>query len=126
MFTFHLNRSPFNLTEFFFTKILNSYFAIFFTENEGKSVQLQYNDKLKLVALTQQAHHGRLKEADLPPLGALDVIGRDRRSAWSALEDMSKEEAMKGFVEGVAEFMPHLKPYYEALHKEKDEKRLEE
>ena len=99
---------------------------LLFTENEGKSVQLQYNDKLKLVALTQQAHHGRLKEADLPPLGALDVIGRDRRSAWSALEDMSKEEAMKGFVEGVAEFMPHLKPYYEALHKEKDEKRLEE
>lgn len=98
----------------------------FYKENEGKSVQLQYNDKLKLVALTQQAHHGRLKEADLPPLGALDVIGRDRRSAWSALEDMSKEEAMKGFVEGVAEFMPHLKPYYEALHKEKDEKRLED
>ena len=97
-----------------------------FLENEGKSVQLQYNDKLKLVALTQQAHHGKLNEADLPPLGALDVIGRDRRAAWSALEEMPKEQAMNGFIEGVAEFMPHLKPYFEALNKEKDEKRLEE
>ena len=49
------------------------------SENEGKSVQLQYNDKLKLVALTQQANHGKLNEENLPPLGALDVIGKDRR-----------------------------------------------
>ena len=53
--------------------------SIFFTENEGKSVQLQYNDKLKLVALTQQAHNGKFIEEKLPPLGALDVIGKDRR-----------------------------------------------
>ena len=52
---------------------------LFFSENEGKSVQLQYNDRLDLIALTQQAHHGKLVEDNLPPLGALDVIGKDRR-----------------------------------------------
>ena len=51
----------------------------YFSENEGKSVQLQYNDRLDLIALTQQAHHGKLVEDNLPPLGALDVIGKDRR-----------------------------------------------
>ena len=50
-----------------------------FSENEGKTVQIQYNDKLKLVALTQQANNGKLVEGNLPPLGALDVIGKDRR-----------------------------------------------
>lgn len=51
----------------------------FLAENEGKSVQLQYNDKLKLVALIQQATHGQLAAENLSPLGALDVIGKDRR-----------------------------------------------
>ena len=51
----------------------------FFTENEGKSVQLQYDDRLHLIALTQQANHGKLVAENLPPLGALDVIGKDRR-----------------------------------------------
>ena len=55
-------------------------FTIFtISENEGKSVQLQYNDRLELIALTQQAHHGKLIEDNLSPLGALDVIGKDRR-----------------------------------------------
>ena len=48
-------------------------------ENEGKSVQLRYPDKVRLVALTQQAYHGKFAEDKVPPLGAFDVIGKDRR-----------------------------------------------
>ena len=62
-----------------FTEYLFSDNFIFFTENEGKSVQLQYDDRLHLIALTQQANHGKLVAENLPPLGALDVIGKDRR-----------------------------------------------
>ena len=92
-----------------------------FSENEGKSVQLNYDVKLKLVALTQQATHGKLcEDQNLPPLGALDVIGRDRRNAWALLGDLSKEDSMVGFIDGVADSMPHLKPYIEAIKKEKE------
>ena len=48
-------------------------------ENEGKSVQLHYPDKIRLVALTQQAYYGKYAEDKVPPLGAFDVIGKDRR-----------------------------------------------
>jgi len=92
----------------------------FYKENEGKSVQLNYDQKLKLVALTQQANHGTFSEENLPALGALDVIGKDRRNAWASLGDISKDESMKGFIDGVAESMPHLQPYIEAIKKEKE------
>jgi len=92
----------------------------FYKENEGKSVQLNYDQKLKLVALTQQANHGTFSEENSPALGALDVIGKDRRSAWVSLGDISKDESMKGFIDGVAESMPHLQPHIEAIKKEKE------
>ena len=52
---------------------------------------LDYEVKLKLVAFTQQVLHGPMESADLPPLGAFDMIGKDRRRAWSALGKMTKE-----------------------------------
>jgi hypothetical protein len=55
-----------------------------FSEKEGKAVHLSYEDKLKLVAYTCQVGHGRFNPDTLPPLGVLDVIGRDRRYVhWS-------------------------------------------
>ena len=83
-------------------------------------MQLNYDQKLKLVALTQQANHGTFSEENLPALGALDVIGKDRRNAWASLGDISKDESMKGFIDGVAESMPHLQPHIEAIKKEKE------
>ena len=47
--------------------------------NEGKSVQLNYNDRLSLVAFTQQSLHGPFSQQNSEPLGTLDVIGKDRR-----------------------------------------------
>lgn len=49
------------------------------TEKEGKAVNFSYQDKLKLVAFTQQVIKGKFNEEKLPPLGVLDMPGRDRR-----------------------------------------------
>ena len=49
------------------------------SENEGKTVSLPYAKKVKMVALTQQVLHGEFSPDKVPPLGALDVIGQDRR-----------------------------------------------
>jgi len=86
----------------------------FYKENEGKSVQLRYPDKVRLVALTQQAYHGKFAEEKVPPLGAFDVIGKDRRNMWSSLGDMAPSEARRTFVREVTRLMPHLLPYLEA------------
>lgn len=65
-----------NYNEYFFLM-----YTYFIAENEGKSsnVNLNYNDKNRLVAYTQQSLHGPLSEANVAPLGALDMIGKDRR-----------------------------------------------
>lgn len=70
----------------------------FFSDKEGKALHLSYEDRLKLVAYTQQAAHGTLDVNSAPPLGVLDVIGRDRRAAWQALGTMSQVQAMAGFL----------------------------
>jgi hypothetical protein len=44
------------------------------------------------------------------------------RNAWATLGDMPKEEAMLGFVEGVAVLLPHLQPYFEAQKQEEETK----
>lgn len=67
-------------------------------ENEGKSLKPTYEEKLKLVAFTNQITHGKFLPEKALELGALEVIGQDRRSAWQALGDMSEREAMEGFV----------------------------
>ena len=55
---------------------------LYISENESKQ-NLNYNDKNRLVAYAQQSLHGPLAEANVAPLGALDVIGRDRRYLFS-------------------------------------------
>lgn len=97
----------------------------FYKANEGKSVQLQYNDRLKVVAFTQQSLHGPFTEDRALPLGTLDVIGRDRRNAWAALGDMSKSQAMKSFVDEVMKLMPSLQPYLQTQRQEAERTREE-
>lgn len=50
-----------------------------FLEKEGSAIQFSYEEKLRLIAFTKQVAHGKYNESALPPLGVLDVIGRDRR-----------------------------------------------
>lgn len=75
--------------------LISSYICV---DKEGKALHLSYEDRLKLVAYTQQTAHGPLDVQNAPPLGVLDVIGRDRRAAWQALGQMSQIQAMAGFI----------------------------
>lgn len=93
-----------------------------FSEKEGKAVHLSYEDKLKLVAFTQQVTHGKCSVENAPPPGVLDVIGRDRRVAWQNLGDISREEAMEGFVVLLDKLCPLFKTVVEAQKRDTEEK----
>lgn len=97
-------------------------FSVFCSiEKSGKAVQFSYEDNLKLVAFTQQAAHGPVSE-NAPPIGAFDVIGRDRRLSWQHLGQITKEQAMDGFIDMLDRLCPAFRPYVEAVKKDKEEK----
>lgn len=100
------------------------YAYFFFIEKEGKAIQLSYEDKLQLVAFSQQVSHGPFTVAvnKLPPLGALDVVGRDRRLAWEKLGNLSEAQARAGFVELLNRRCTLLSAHIEAHRREKEEK----
>ncbi|XP_043789554.1 Golgi resident protein GCP60 [Apis laboriosa] len=120
----------------FETKELYKIAVNFYKEKEGKAVHLSYEDKLKLVAFTQQVTHGKCTAENAPPLGVLDVIGKDRRLAWQNLGDISKEQAMEGFIILLDKLCPLFRTVVEAqkrdieeklrLKKEEETKKLEE
>ncbi|EFA02230.1 Golgi resident protein GCP60 [Tribolium castaneum] len=95
----------------------------FYKEKEGKAVHFSYEDKLQLVAFSQQVLHGPLSEAinKLPPLGTLDVVGKDRRLAWQKLGKLSTDQARAGFVELLSRRCPLFSAYVEAHRREKKE-----
>jgi len=101
----------------------------FYKENEGRNFHLAYQDKIDLVAFTQQALHGSVKQANLPPLGTLDIIGKERRAAWEKLGDLSKKDAQKSFTTELLRIAPGFKEYVieqskAELEKQKEEERL--
>lgn len=49
------------------------------SEKDGKAIQLSYKEKLRLVAYTKQAAHGKYRNDVSPDVGFLDVVGNDRR-----------------------------------------------
>lgn len=104
-------------------KFNHSLFFICDSEKEGKAVHFSYEDKLQLVAFSQQVLHGPLSEAihKLPPLGALDVVGRDRRVAWQKLGKLSVDQARAGFIELLSRRCPLFSAYIEAHRREKKE-----
>lgn len=65
--------------------------------------------------------HGPVSES-LPPIGAFDVIGRDRRVAWHNLGNINKPQAMEGFIDLLDRLCPTLRPYIEAIKKDREEK----
>lgn len=92
------------------------------TDKSGKAVHLSYEDNLKFIAFTQQAGHGPIDVENASPLGVLDVIGRDRRIAWQQLGNISKAQAMEGFIDLLDRLCPLFKPYVEAIKKDREEK----
>ncbi|XP_043244163.1 Golgi resident protein GCP60-like isoform X2 [Amphibalanus amphitrite] len=100
----------------------------FYKDNSGKVLQPSYEQKLQLSALQQQSVHGPCRPDALPPLGVLDVIGRDRRQAWQALGELSRPEAMTRYIELLDSVCATFRPYAEA-HKcdlEAKQRKLEE
>lgn len=75
-----------------------------------------------MVAFSQQALHGPIVSVELPPLGAFDVIGRDRRIAWQSLGSITKSQAMEGFIDLLDRSCAAFKPYIEAIKKDREEK----
>ena len=98
----------------------------FFKLHEGKSFHLNYQDKIQLVAFSQQANQGSLKEADLPPLGTFDIIGKERRAAWEALGDISREEAKEKFSSRLLELAPGFQEFIIQESKKKVEREAAE
>ncbi|XP_067681298.1 Golgi resident protein GCP60-like isoform X1 [Haliotis asinina] len=94
----------------------------FYKEKEGKALQVTYKDKLRLVAYTKQVSFGKFRNDVSPDVGFLDVVGNDRRQAWQALGDMSKESAMEEFVKFLEGSCNLFKPFVEAHKAEKEEK----
>ena len=98
----------------------------FFKEHEGKTFNLTYQDKIELVALTQQANNGAMKNANLPPLGTFDIIGKERRAAWEKLGDLSKEDAREQYSSRMLELAQGFKEYIIEASKAKQEREAEE
>ncbi|XP_066946654.1 Golgi resident protein GCP60 [Macrobrachium rosenbergii] len=94
----------------------------FYKDKEGKAVNLRYAEKCQLVALTQQVTHGPYDSSSSPPVGVLDVVGKDRRLAWQALGSMSREDAMQQFIDSLSDLVQTFRPYVEALWADKIEK----
>lgn len=94
---------------------------IFFAENSGKAVHLSYEDNLKLIAFKQQASLGPFNTKDAPALGVLDVIGRDRQQHWQLLGDITREQAMEGFIDLLDTMCSAFRPYIEAVRQNRDE-----
>jgi len=74
------------------------------------------------VAFTQQVTHGKCTTENVLPLGVLDVIGRDRRLAWQNLGDISKEQAMEGFIVLLDKLCPLFRTVVEAQKRDFEEK----
>lgn len=76
-----------------------------------KSAVTTANEKTPPVALTQDqklSMYGLFKQAEVGPCnterpGIFDQTGRYKHDAWSKLGDMSKEDAMKKYIEVVNE-----------------------
>lgn len=86
---------------------------------------MSYEDNLAIIAFKQQASVGPCPK-DAPALGVLDVIGKDRRMHWMKLGDISREQAMEGFIDLLDSMCNSFRPYVEAVKKNRDETLKEE
>ncbi|XP_030378463.1 Golgi resident protein GCP60 [Scaptodrosophila lebanonensis] len=93
----------------------------FYKQNSGKAIHLSYEDNLKLIAFKQQASFGPFNTNHAPALGVLDVIGRDRQQHWQLLGDITREQAMEGFIDLLDTMCSAFRPYIEAVRQNRDE-----
>jgi len=75
--------------------------------------------------LSCQIKDGKFDSTSAPPLGLLDVIGKDRRMVWQSLGEKSRPDCMFEFVSLVDKTCPLFRPFVEA-HKEAQKKNVQE
>ncbi|XP_065055529.1 Golgi resident protein GCP60-like [Rhopilema esculentum] len=90
---------------------------------KGKKVlNLNYEDKLLLVAYYKQISCGNYDSSKMPETGYFDVVGSDRRKAWQALANVPVEDAMIKFCQILEKGSALYEPYMEAQKRDKEEK----
>ena len=99
----------------------------FYRSFESKAFTPSYEERNRLVALSLQSKYGPFDAEKVhSATGALDVVGRDRRQAWSDLGNLSKEEAKKEFICMLDNLCPKFKPFIMAHVKEEEARRERE
>ena len=88
-------------------------------------MQVPYQLRIELVSLAQQAKLGCFEkaQAELPPLGTFDIIGKGRRAAWEALGDLDRDEAKAQFVAKLLIAAPQFDNF---IAVKREQKRLDE
>ena len=67
-----------------------------------------------------------MKDANLPPLGTFDIIGKERRAVWENLGELGKEEAKEKFSSRMLELAQGFKDYIVLASKDKEVKLIQE
>ncbi|KAF6035296.1 hypothetical protein EB796_006404 [Bugula neritina] len=93
----------------------------YYKENIGNAMPIPYKEKTYLLALHKQVTCGKYQAESGNEPGFLDVVGNDRKQAWQALGEMSKDRAMKEFIKVLHKCSPSLKPYLYAYNVQKEE-----
>lgn len=78
-----------------------------------KAIHLSYDDRNMIHVLTKQIHSRKLED-EQNKVGFLDLIGKDRLQLWKSIGDLSKEDAMKKYVEIIKKSCPLFHVHYEA------------
>jgi acyl-CoA-binding protein len=98
----------------------------FYRSFESKAFTPSYEERNRLVALTLQSKYGSFDpERVHSETGALDVVGRDRRTAWSSLGDMSQDQAKREFIFMMDTLCSRFKAFLLAHVKQEEAKREE-
>ncbi|XP_067941881.1 Golgi resident protein GCP60-like [Watersipora subatra] len=83
----------------------------YYKENVSGGLSIPYQDKMKLLALHKQVTCGKYTPGAGQEPGFLDVVGNDRKQAWQALGELSKEDAMKDFIKLLYKCCPSVKEH---------------
>ncbi|KRY28194.1 Golgi resident protein GCP60, partial [Trichinella spiralis] len=89
--------------------------ARFFRDKEEKAFHVPYQKRIYMAALSKQIAHGSFeqnkKDSDV---GFFDLFGHDRNEAWKSLENKSREDSMKEYINLLLDMCPQFAFYYAA------------
>ncbi|OUC44203.1 Emp24/gp25L/p24 family protein [Trichinella nativa] len=89
--------------------------ARFFRDKEEKAFHVPYQKRIYMAALSKQIAHGSFeqnkKDSDV---GFFDLFGQDRNEAWKSLENKSREDSMKEYINSLLDMCPQFAFYYAA------------